>query len=168
MQPVFLIGDIRLAKEILDKRSTKFSSRPTFPYVVRSLDFSFLIAHFTSSVTTLIQPRYIGHLPNKMKATSLRGGLRLDSWPLFEPAKLSRSSSSRRCLTWPISLMMQEKIGSITWTGTLFSITSIELQPIFAHRVSASMVLSVAFGLHCPTGQEPDLKEVVAVNSFSH
>ncbi|KAJ6484200.1 cytochrome P450 [Mycena sanguinolenta] len=32
MQPVFLIGDITLAKEILDKRSAKFSSRPTFPY----------------------------------------------------------------------------------------------------------------------------------------
>ncbi|KAF7368118.1 Cytochrome P450 2B19 [Mycena sanguinolenta] len=29
-------------------------------------------------------------------------------------------------------------------------------------RVSASMVLSAAFGLHCPTGQEPDLKEIVA------
>ncbi|KAF7372814.1 O-methylsterigmatocystin oxidoreductase [Mycena sanguinolenta] len=29
-------------------------------------------------------------------------------------------------------------------------------------RVSASMVLSAAFGLHCPMGQEPDLKEVVA------
>ncbi|KAF7372910.1 Cytochrome P450 2B19 [Mycena sanguinolenta] len=29
-------------------------------------------------------------------------------------------------------------------------------------RVSASMVLAAAFGLHCPTGQEPDLKEVIA------
>ncbi|KAF7372760.1 Steroid 17-alpha-hydroxylase/17,20 lyase [Mycena sanguinolenta] len=29
-------------------------------------------------------------------------------------------------------------------------------------RVSASMVLAAAFGLHCPTGQEPDLKEVMA------
>lgn len=30
-----------------------------------------------------------------------------------------------------------------------------------ADRVAASMVLAAGFGLHCPTGEEPDLKEVI-------
>ena len=34
-QPVILIGDIRLAKEILEKRAVKFSARPKTYYIVR-------------------------------------------------------------------------------------------------------------------------------------
>jgi len=32
-----------------------------------------------------------------------------------------------------------------------------------SRRVSASVVLAAAFGLHCPTGDEPELNEVIAV-----
>ncbi|KAG6865598.1 hypothetical protein C0991_001022 [Blastosporella zonata] len=38
MQPVILIGDINLAKDILDKHSTKHSSRPVVPYVRYHVD----------------------------------------------------------------------------------------------------------------------------------
>ncbi|KAJ7230250.1 hypothetical protein GGX14DRAFT_410229 [Mycena pura] len=52
---------------------------------------------YPTSVTTLIRPIYIGQFANKAKPTSLRGSLLLDSWRLFEPAKLNPSSSSRHC-----------------------------------------------------------------------
>ncbi|KAF7358773.1 Steroid 17-alpha-hydroxylase/17,20 lyase [Mycena sanguinolenta] len=91
---VFLIGDIRLAKEILEKRSAKFSSRPTVPYIRYHVD------------------------PAREFETLLNMTHLLDD-------------------------------GGKNW---------------FHHmdRLSASMVLAAAFGLHCPTGQEPDLQEVIA------
>ncbi|KAF7372749.1 Steroid 17-alpha-hydroxylase/17,20 lyase [Mycena sanguinolenta] len=93
--PVFLIGDIRLAKEILEKRSAKFSSRRSNPYV-----------------------RY-HHFEALLNMTHL-----LDD-------------------------------GGKDWFNHM-------------DRVSASMVLTAAFGLHCPTGQEPDLKEIIACNAETY
>ncbi|KAJ6490072.1 cytochrome P450 [Mycena sanguinolenta] len=103
--PVFLIGDITLAKEILDKRSVKFSSRPTFPYVRYHVDPAQVYWAFT---------------------------------------KQTESHFIARRLT----------------TGVMAAVRAGETEPL--QQVSASMVLTAAFGLNCPTGQEPYLKEVVA------
>ncbi|KAJ6468880.1 cytochrome P450 [Mycena sanguinolenta] len=106
-RPVFLIGDIKLAKEILEKRSTKFSSRLNYPYL-RHVD------------------------PDQVY------------WAL---SKQNENLFIARRLT----------------TGLMAAVRAGETERL--QQVSASMVLSAAFGLRCPTGQEPDLKEVVACNA---
>ncbi|KAF7368136.1 Steroid 17-alpha-hydroxylase/17,20 lyase [Mycena sanguinolenta] len=129
MQPVFLIGDIRLAKEVLEKRSAKFSSRPTIPYVHYHVDPAQVYWIFSKQNET--------HFIGRRLTTGLMGAVRAgETEPLqhFEALLNITHLLDDRGKNW------------------------------FAHidRVSASMVLSAAFGLHCPTGQEPDLKEIVA------
>ncbi|KAJ7253781.1 hypothetical protein C8J57DRAFT_1658774 [Mycena rebaudengoi] len=159
---IAFLGGVYIVRSRTASRGRRPPGPPGLPLLGNVLQVPGKEAHrsfhiFMANVTTLIQPRCIGELANKAKPTSLGGSLLPDSWRRFEPAKLSRSSSSRRCSTFPISWMMAGKIGSITW---------IEIQPAFGHRVSASMVLTAAFGLHCPTGEEPDLKEVIAFVSL--
>ncbi|KAJ6490088.1 cytochrome P450 [Mycena sanguinolenta] len=128
MQPVFLIGDITLAKEILDKRSAKFSSRPNIPYN-RYVD--------PAQVYWALTKQNESHFIARRLATGLMAAVRAgETDPLQQFEALLN-----------VTHLLDD--GGKNW---------------FHHmdRFSASMVLSAAFGLHCPTGQEPDLKEVVA------
>ncbi|KAF7372783.1 Cytochrome P450 2B11 [Mycena sanguinolenta] len=127
--PVFLIGDIRLAKEILEKRSTKFSSRPTIPYVRYHVD----PAQVYWGVCEQGDTHFIGRRLTAGLMAAVRAG---ETEPLQQFEAL-------------LNMIHLLNDGGKNW---------------FDHmdRVSASMVLAAAFGLHCPTGQEPDLREVIA------
>ncbi|KAF7372754.1 Cytochrome P450 2B11 [Mycena sanguinolenta] len=126
--PVFLIGDIRLAKEILEKRSTKFSSRPTIPYIRYHVDPAQVYWGFYEQNET--------HFIGRKLTTGLMAGVR---------AGETESLQQFESLLNATHLLGD---GGKNWFNHI-------------NRVSASMVLSAAFGLHCPTGQEPDLKEIV-------
>ncbi|KAF7372776.1 Steroid 17-alpha-hydroxylase/17,20 lyase [Mycena sanguinolenta] len=129
MQPLFLIGDITLAKEVLEKRAVKFSSRPTITYFHYHVDPAQL--HWVFSKQT--ESHFIARKLTTGVMAAVRAG---ETEPLqqFEALLNMTHLLDDRGKNW------------------------------FHHmdRVSASMVLSAAFGLHCPTGQEPDLKEIVA------
>ncbi|KAF7372798.1 Steroid 17-alpha-hydroxylase/17,20 lyase [Mycena sanguinolenta] len=129
MQPVFLIGDIKLAKEILEKRSAKFSSRPTIPYVRYHVDPAQVYWAFTKQNES--------HFIARKLTTGLMAAVRAGK---TEPLQQFEALLN-------VTHLLDD--GGKNW---------------FHHidRVSASMVLSAAFGLQCPTGQEPDLKEMVA------
>ncbi|KAF7372767.1 Steroid 17-alpha-hydroxylase/17,20 lyase [Mycena sanguinolenta] len=129
MQPVFLIGDIGLAKEVLEKRSAKFSSRPTIPYVRDHVDPAQVYWVFSKQNET----HFIARRLTAGVMATVRAG---ETEPLHQFEALLN-----------VAHLLDDR--GKNW---------------FHHidRVSASMVLSAAFGLHCPTGQEPDLKEVVA------
>ncbi|KAF7372777.1 Cytochrome P450 2B11 [Mycena sanguinolenta] len=128
VKPVFLIGDITLAKEILEKRSAKFSSRPTLPYVRSHVDPAQLYWSFSKQTES--------HFIARRLTTGLMAAVRAgETEPLQQFEAL-------------LNVTHLLDGGGKNW---------------FHHidRVSASMVLSAAFGLHCPTGQEPDLKEII-------
>ncbi|KAJ6475576.1 cytochrome P450 [Mycena sanguinolenta] len=129
MQPVFLIGDITLAKEIMEKRSTKFSSRPTIPYLRYHVD--------PAQVHWAFSKQNERHFIARRLTAGLMAAVRAGE---TEPLQQFESLLN-------VTNLLDD--GGKNW---------------FHHidRVSASMVLSAAFGLHCPTGQEPGLKEVVA------
>ncbi|KAF7372781.1 Steroid 17-alpha-hydroxylase/17,20 lyase [Mycena sanguinolenta] len=128
VKPVFLIGDIRLAKEILEKRSAKFSSRPTIPYVRYHVDPRQVYWVFSEQNET----HFIGRKLTTGLMANVRAG---ETEPLQQFDALLN-----------VTHLLDD--GGKNW---------------FHHidRVSASMVLSAAFGLHCPTGQEPELKEIL-------
>ncbi|KAF7372738.1 Steroid 17-alpha-hydroxylase/17,20 lyase [Mycena sanguinolenta] len=128
VKSVFLIGDMRLAKEILEKRSAKFSSRPIIPYVRYYADPAQLYWVFSKQNET----HFIGRKLTTGLMAAVRAG---ETEPLQQFEAL-------------LNLTHLLDDGGKNW---------------FHHidRVSASMVLTAAFGLHCPTGQEPDLKEIV-------
>ncbi|KAF7372759.1 Cytochrome P450 2B11 [Mycena sanguinolenta] len=126
---IFLIGDIRLAKEILEKRSAKFSSRPIFPYVRYHVDPAQVYwGHGKQDETHFIARRLTAGL-----MAAVRAG---ETEPLQQFEAL-------------LNMTHLLDDGGKNWFNHM-------------DRVSASMVLAAGFGLHCPTGQEPDLKEVIA------
>ncbi|KAF7372834.1 Steroid 17-alpha-hydroxylase/17,20 lyase [Mycena sanguinolenta] len=129
VKPVFLIGDIRLAKEILDKRSAKFSSRPIIPYHHYHVDSAQVYWAFSKQN----ENHFIARRLTAGIMAAVRAG---ETEPLQQFEAL-------------LNLTHLLGDGGKNWFHHL-------------NRVSASMVLSAAFGLHCPTGQEPDLQEVIA------
>ncbi|KAF7372780.1 Steroid 17-alpha-hydroxylase/17,20 lyase [Mycena sanguinolenta] len=129
MQPVFLIGDIALAKEILEKRSTKFSSRPIIPYVCSYVDPAQVYWALSKQNETYL----IGRRLTAGLMAAVRAG---ETEPLQQFEALLN-----------VTHLLDD--GGKDWYHHI-------------DRVSASMVLSAAFGLHCPTGQESDLKEIFA------
>ncbi|KAF7372791.1 Steroid 17-alpha-hydroxylase/17,20 lyase [Mycena sanguinolenta] len=129
VKSVFLIGDISLAKEILEKHSAKFSSRPNLPYLRDHVD--------PAQLYWALHKQNESHFIARRLTTGLMAAVRAgETEPLQQFEALLN-----------VTLLLDD--GGKNW---------------FHHidRVSASMVLSVAFGLHCPTGQEPDLLEIVA------
>ncbi|KAJ6448158.1 cytochrome P450 [Mycena sanguinolenta] len=128
MQPVFLIGDTRLAKEILEKRSAKFSSRPTLPYLWHIDPVEVYWAHHKQNTT---------HSIGRKLTTGLMAAVR------------AGETQALHQLEALLNVILLLDDGGKKWFHHI-------------HRVSASTVLSAAFGLHCPTGQEPDLQEIIA------
>ncbi|KAF7372794.1 Cytochrome P450 2B11 [Mycena sanguinolenta] len=129
VKPVFLIGDITLAKEVLEKRSAKFSSRPTIPYVRYHVDPAEAYWVFSKQTES--------HFIARKLTTGLMAAVRAgETEPLQQFEALLN-----------VTHLLDD--GGKNWFHLI-------------ERVSASMVLSAAFGLHCPTGLEPDLKEVIA------
>ncbi|KAJ7212728.1 cytochrome P450 [Mycena pura] len=129
MQPVFLIGDIRLAKDVLEKRSARFSSRPSVPYIRNHVD------------------------PDKVY------------WVVSEPGETF--FIGRKLIAGVMAVVRAGETEPLQQFEALLNTTHLLHdggENWFHHmdRVSASMVLTAAFGLHCPTGEEPDLKEVIA------
>ncbi|KAF7372763.1 Cytochrome P450 2B11 [Mycena sanguinolenta] len=126
---IFLIGDIGLAKEVLEKRSAKFSSRPTIPYVRYHVDPAEVYWVFSKQNET--------HFIARKLTAGVMAGVRAG-----ETERLQQFEALLN-----VTHLLDD--GGKNWFDHI-------------NRVSASMVLSAAFGFHCRTGQEPDLKEVVA------
>ncbi|KAG6829536.1 hypothetical protein H0H92_004273 [Tricholoma furcatifolium] len=128
-KPVILIGDIKVAKDLLEKHSAKHSSRPVVPYVRYHID------------------------PTKAY------------WGVCEQGE---SHTIGRKLT--AGLMSTVRAGKTELLQEFEAILNIQNllddggKDWFHHmdRVAASSVLAVGFGMHCPTGHETDLKEIIS------
>ncbi|KAG6827120.1 hypothetical protein H0H92_013140 [Tricholoma furcatifolium] len=123
--PTVLIGDMKVAKDLLDKHSIKHSSRPLNHMFSRHVDPHndyWAFSQDSEAVT-------IGRRLTTGIMSAVRSG---ETEPLqdFE-AKLN------------IQLLLED--GGDNW---------LELM----ERAAASVVLTALFGLHCPTGHEPELK----------
>ncbi|KAF8477871.1 cytochrome P450 [Gautieria morchelliformis] len=127
--PVILIGDIKIAKEILEKRSTKFSSRPSVPYVRHHVD--------PTRVYWGLSEQGENHFIGRKLTAGLMSAVRAGQ---TEPLQQFETLLTTKTLL---------EDGGKNWFHHM-------------NRVSASMVLTVAFGLHCPTGNESDLKAVIS------
>ncbi|KAF8066770.1 cytochrome P450 [Lyophyllum atratum] len=128
--PVILIGDVKLAKEILERRAAKFSSRPVVPYVRNHVDPT--MAYW--GVCEQGESHRIGRKLTAGLMSDVRAG-KTESLQEFEAILTTKSLIEDSGKDW------------------------------FHHldRVSASMVLAAGFGMHCPTGHEPELKEIISV-----
>ncbi|KAG6828450.1 hypothetical protein H0H92_007935 [Tricholoma furcatifolium] len=124
---VILIGDYKLAKELLDKHSAKHSSRATM--------------------------KYFNHYVNPT----------LDYWA-FAPSGTESHTLGRKLTT---GIMTSVRAGKTEALQAFEALLNVKLLLVdggkdwFRHmdRVSASIILSASFGLHCPTGTEPELIE---------
>ncbi|KAG6829138.1 hypothetical protein H0H87_012507 [Tephrocybe sp. NHM501043] len=130
--PVILIGDIKVAKELLEKHSAKHSSRPVVPYVRHHIDPT--KAYW--GVCEQGETHTVGRKLTAGLMSTVRAG---KTEPLQE---------------FEAVLNIQNLLddGGKDW---------------FHHmdRVAASTVLAAGFGMHCPTGHEQDLKEIIKASS---
>ncbi|KAJ7628886.1 cytochrome P450 [Roridomyces roridus] len=126
-KPIILIGNIELARAILDKRSAKFSARFA-PPLYRYVDPAQVYWAFVSGKTNFIGRKLTAGVMNGVRAGETDLVLQLET------------------LIYMTQLL--EDRGAKWFHGV--------------DRSTASTVLTVVFGLHCPTGEEPELKEVIS------
>ena len=150
-QTAILIGDHALAKELLEKRSAKYSSRPRLPYFVRSLPpapkrrSAKLTAPTDRKGHLDPENRYWGMLPQdanhsigrKLTQQFMTGVKAGDTEPLqdFE------------------SLLTIQRFLDGKGEGWVDEV----------HRLMTSTVLTVIYGYHCPIGDEPAAVELTEV-----
>ncbi|KAG6919136.1 hypothetical protein DXG01_008943 [Tephrocybe rancida] len=136
---VILIGDIEVAKDLLEKHAAKHSSRPVMPYVHYHIDP--LGAYWASCE----------------EGETHTTGRKLTAGVM----STVRAGKTERLQEFEAILNIQKLLddGGKDW---------------FHHieRVIASTALTAGFGMHCPTGHEQDLQEVLkaideAVGLFS-
>ncbi|KAJ7628952.1 cytochrome P450 [Roridomyces roridus] len=125
--PIVLIGNMKLAKEILEKRSAHFSARPLVPYSL----------HYDPAQMYWIAVSGQTHFIARKLSAGIMSGVRAGDTELLQ--QFEALISVKRLL---------ENRGD-HWFHEM-------------ERTAASMVLTATFGQHCPTGDEPELKEVVA------
>ncbi|KAG6860800.1 hypothetical protein C0995_007510 [Termitomyces sp. Mi166 len=140
---IILIGDIKVAKNLLEKHSAKHSSRPNLYYL--------------ASRSHYIDPDLLRNHVDPM----------VDFWALGE--ERSEAHSIGRRLT--------NNVMSVVRTGKTELLQEFEAVLNVQHllddggknwfhhieRVGSSTVLTAAFGLHCPTGHEPELREIFTI-----
>ncbi|KAJ7628992.1 cytochrome P450 [Roridomyces roridus] len=122
---LMLIGDMALAKELLEKRSIKFSSRPVAPYS---------LLYDPEQQNWPVLPTGQTHFIGRKLSAGVMAGVRAGETELLQQ--------------FDALLCANRLLDGKNWFHEL-------------ERTSASMVMSAGFGLHCPTGEEPDLKEVL-------
>ncbi|KNZ78883.1 Steroid 17-alpha-hydroxylase/17,20 lyase [Termitomyces sp. J132] len=135
-QTVILLGDMKIAKELLEKRSAKYSSRPVIPYFRKHVD------------------------PES------------DIWIFADEGE--HHSRGRKLTTAIMSLVRAGKTEPLQEYEATLNIQHLlddRGKDWFHHmkRVVSSSVLMAGFGIHCPTGHEPELKTFldVSVNLIS-
>ncbi|KAG6888628.1 hypothetical protein C0995_006872 [Termitomyces sp. Mi166 len=125
-----LIGDIKIAKELLEKRAAKYSSRPIWYYNRSHVD------------------------PNEAHWASIKEGQNHSIGRKLATGIMStvRAGKTEPLQEFEATLNIQRLLGD---EGTEW----------FHHMslISASSVFAAGFGMHCPTGQEPDLKEILSL-----
>ncbi|KNZ81601.1 Cytochrome P450 2B11 [Termitomyces sp. J132] len=129
---LILIGDIKLAKELLEKRAAKYSSRPVVHYIryhVDPVDAYWLVSQGG-------QNHAIARKLSHGIMSNVRAG-KTDSLHEFEAA---------------LNIQKLLDDGGKEWFNHM-------------NRIAASSVFAAAFGMHCPTGQESELKDVLNVNA---
>ncbi|KAH0589267.1 hypothetical protein H2248_005029 [Termitomyces sp. 'cryptogamus'] len=127
---VILVGDLKLAKHLLEKHSAKHSSRPVLPYVRKYVD------------------------PEN------------DFWALGEECE--SHSLGRKLTTGIMSLVRVGKTEPLQEYEAALNVQHLlgdGGKDWFHHieRVASSTVLTAAFGMHCPTGRELELKTFLDV-----
>ncbi|KAJ7628961.1 cytochrome P450 [Roridomyces roridus] len=122
--PVILIGNMHLAKEILEKRSASFSARPLVPY---SLHFDPAQIYWTAVSG---QTHFIAR---KLTAGVMAG---------------VRAGDTQSLQRFEALIGMMHLLKGRDWFHEM-------------ERTSTSTALTAIFGLHCPTGEETELKEII-------
>ncbi|KJA24944.1 hypothetical protein HYPSUDRAFT_1073693 [Hypholoma sublateritium FD-334 SS-4] len=127
--PVILIGDMAVAKDLLEKRAAKFSARPKEYYFVRYIDpnQSYWAFHDQTEGFNVGRKLTTGIM------SSVRAGL-------TEPLQKFESL---------LTLQHLLDDGGKNWARHLY-------------RVPASTNLTAMFGIHCPTGDEPEQHEIMS------
>ncbi|KAJ7617068.1 cytochrome P450 [Roridomyces roridus] len=121
-----LLGTMDLAKEVMEKRSTKFSDRPTLP-IYRYIDPDQIYWAFFSGRTQFVGRKLTGGIMAGVRAGET------EALQHFEALTTVNRILDNRGRGWFHEM----------------------------ERTSASAVLSAAFGLGCPTGEEPELKQII-------
>ncbi|KAG6902069.1 hypothetical protein C0995_004767 [Termitomyces sp. Mi166 len=149
-KPVILLGDIKVAKDLLEKHSAKHSSRPVVPYVI------YLAGIF---VNRWLQHHYID--PGKIYWGFCEQG---ETHSMGRKLTAGLMSGVRAGKTEPLQqfeayLNIQNLLddGGKDWWHHIDRHASLILRSC----MEASTVLTAAFGMHCPTGHEEELKEVI-------
>ncbi|KAJ7628933.1 cytochrome P450 [Roridomyces roridus] len=125
-QRIILLGNMTLARELLEKRSAKFSSRPIVPYAL----------HYDPEQIYWTSVSGRNNFLGRKLTAGIMAGVRAGDTELLQ--QLEALVCTTRLLEGRGKDWMRE-----------------------IERTSASMILSASFGLHCPTGEEPELKEVL-------
>ncbi|KAG6875493.1 hypothetical protein C0992_003585 [Termitomyces sp. T32_za158] len=164
-QTVILIGDLRTAKELLEKHSSKHSSRPMLPYFV-----SDRVTNPTEQVNECfeLQRKHIDPenilwaFSEECESHSL--GRKLTAAVM----SLVRRGKTERLQEYEAALNIQHLLDDdgkdwfrhIKRYIFLYSCDSTEtdVDCIILDRVAASTTLTLLFGLNCPTGCEPELQ----------
>ncbi|KAG6883201.1 hypothetical protein C0993_007406, partial [Termitomyces sp. T159_Od127] len=122
---VILIGNMEVAKTLLEKHSAKNSSRPDLYYIRNHINPS-------NDMWGLGNEHLIGRKLTNHVMSIVRAG-KTELLQEFE-AVLN------------VQHLLQD--GGKNWLH-------------YIERVASSTVLTAAFGLHCPTGHEPELREIL-------
>ncbi|KAG6902058.1 hypothetical protein C0995_005115 [Termitomyces sp. Mi166 len=129
---LILIGDIKVAKELLEKHAAKHSSRPVVHYIRYHVD--------PVDAYWLVSKGGQNHTIARKLATGVMSTVRAGK---TEPLQQFEAILN-------IQRLLDD--GGKEWFHHM-------------NRISASAVFAAGFGMHCPTGREPDLKEVLNVNA---
>ncbi|KAG6811524.1 hypothetical protein H0H92_007037 [Tricholoma furcatifolium] len=134
--PIILIGDFKLARELLDKHSAKHSSRAVMEYFASRLQSYYI--NPTSDYWAVVPSGTVSHTVGRRLTTGIMANVRAGRTEALQGFEALLN----------VQLLLGD--GGRNW---------------FRHieRVSASMILSAAFGLHFPTGTEPLLIEFLDV-----
>ncbi|KAG6884245.1 hypothetical protein C0995_010663, partial [Termitomyces sp. Mi166 len=122
---VILLGDMKIAKELLEKHSAKHSSRPVLPYVRKHVD----------------PETYIWVLSDECESHRIGRKLTVGIMSLVRAGKTDLLHEYEAALN--IQHLLNE--GDKDWFHQI-------------KRVASSTILTAVFGMHCPTGYEPELR----------
>ncbi|KAG6909891.1 hypothetical protein DXG01_014705 [Tephrocybe rancida] len=144
--PVILIGDIKVAKEILEKHSAKHSSRPVVPYVRHHIDPT--KAYW--GVCEQGETHTIGRKLTAGLMSTVRAG-KTEPLQEFEAVLNIQNLLDDGGKDWfhHMDRYVAQRDPGETPSSSSFN------------SVAASTVLAAGFGMHCPTGHEADLKEII-------
>ncbi|KAG6864492.1 hypothetical protein C0991_009110 [Blastosporella zonata] len=146
--PVILVGDIKVAKELLERHSAKNSSRPNFHYFRHYID--------PTNSNWVLREDNKSHAIARKLTTGIMSDVRVGKTePLHEFEAM-------------LNIVNLLEDGGKDWFHHMkryawfaVPIWTVAERDALNDRVSASTVLAASFGMHCPTGHEQDLNTII-------